>query len=136
MQSFIETQFPISKLSKESYKERKGSQGQSLTGLGKWWGRKPLILVRAILLGLMLPATDQPQRDREIFFKLLAMDEDGLWARKVRSIPLSVVVAHLTPRERERWLTMPENSVGSEYRDTLTRKEREEVQRIVLARLS
>ncbi len=40
--AFIETQFPVSKLSKECYKERKAVAGQTLTGLGKWWGRKPL----------------------------------------------------------------------------------------------
>ena len=39
--SFIEVQFPVSKVSKESYKERKANLGQTLTGLGKWWGRKP-----------------------------------------------------------------------------------------------
>lgn len=44
--SFIETQFPIARLSAESYKERKANNGQTLTRLGKWWGRKPLILVR------------------------------------------------------------------------------------------
>ncbi|MGI9047324.1 MAG: DUF1156 domain-containing protein [Burkholderiales bacterium] len=49
---FIETQFPVSKLSKESYKERKANYSQTLTGLGKWWGRKPLVLVRATILGL------------------------------------------------------------------------------------
>ena len=74
MRSFIEVQFPIPKLSKESYKERKSNYSQTLTGLGKWWGRKPLILVRATILGLLLPATDDPQRDREIFLKLLMMD--------------------------------------------------------------
>ena len=51
--SFIETQFPVSKLSKESYKERNAKQGQTLTGLGKWWGRKPLVMVRATLLGVL-----------------------------------------------------------------------------------
>jgi adenine-specific DNA methylase len=40
--SFIETQFPVSKISKESYKERKANYSQTLTGLGKWWGRKPI----------------------------------------------------------------------------------------------
>jgi Adenine-specific DNA methylase containing a Zn-ribbon len=60
--SFIEVQFPVSKVSKESYKERKAGNGQTLTGLGKWWGRKPLVLVRAALLGLLLPATDEPKR--------------------------------------------------------------------------
>ena len=47
MPAFIETQFPIARLSAESYKERKANNGQTLTRLGKWWGRKPLILVRA-----------------------------------------------------------------------------------------
>src|SRR5690606_29818072 len=44
--AFIEVQFPVAKLSAESYKERKAGAGQTLTGLGKWWGRKPLVLVR------------------------------------------------------------------------------------------
>ncbi len=61
MTSFIETQFPVSKISKESYKERKSAQGQTLTQLGKWWGRKPLILIRAAILGLLIPATDNPK---------------------------------------------------------------------------
>ena len=86
--TFIETQFPVSKLSKESYKERKAVAGQTLTGLGKWWGRKPLIMVRAALLGLLLPATDDPKRDREIFLKILTMDEEGLWQRKTKAVAL------------------------------------------------
>lgn len=76
--TFIETQFPVSKLSKESYKERMGNSSQTLTGLGKWWGRKPLILVRAAILGLLLPASADPRRDRAIFLKLLTMDPEGL----------------------------------------------------------
>ena len=80
--AFIETQFPVSKVSKESYKERKANNGQTLTGLGKWWGRKPLILVRAAILGCLMPASDNPQKDTEIFLKLLSMDERGLEQRK------------------------------------------------------
>ena len=60
--SFIETQFPVSKMSKESYAERTAKQSQTLTGLGKWWGRKPLVLCRATILGLLLPATENPQK--------------------------------------------------------------------------
>ena len=76
--SFIEQQFPVSKISKESYKERKSSQGQTITGLGKWWGRKPLILVRAAIIGCLLPTSDNPRKDTEIFLKILSMDKDGL----------------------------------------------------------
>ena len=46
---FIEEQFPVSKVSKESYKERKAGASQTLTSLGKWWGRKPLVVVRAAI---------------------------------------------------------------------------------------
>ena len=80
--SFIERQFPVSKISKESYKERKANNGQTLTGLGKWWGRKPLILCRAAILGCLMPASDDPKKDNEIFLKILSMDTNGLVARK------------------------------------------------------
>ena len=95
--AFIETQFPVSKLSKESYKERKSNYSQTLTGLGKWWGRKPLVLVRAVILGLLLPATSDPRRDREVFLKLMTMDEEGLLLRKSKSIPLREVFSRLLP---------------------------------------
>ena len=62
----------------ESYKERTAKQSQTLTGLGKWWGRKPLVLCRATILGLLLPATDNPQKDRDVFLRLMPMDDDGL----------------------------------------------------------
>src|SRR5687767_12384074 len=80
-QSFIETQFPIARLSAESYKERKANNSQTLTRLGKWWGRKPLILVRASILGMLMPASNDPKKDREIYLKILTMDDDGTWHR-------------------------------------------------------
>lgn len=80
--SFIETQFPVSKVSKESYKERMAGASQTLTGLGKWWGRKPLVLVRAAIFGVLLPVSDNLEKDREIFLKLMTMDEEGLYLRK------------------------------------------------------
>ncbi|MCP9880826.1 DUF1156 domain-containing protein, partial [Cyanobium sp. A1C-AMD] len=86
--AFIETQFPIARLSAESYKERKAVSGQTLTGLGKWWGRKPLILVRACILGMLMPASNDPKKDREIFLKILTMDDDGTWQRQKGDIPV------------------------------------------------
>lgn len=81
MPAFIETQFPIARLSAESYKERKAVSGQTLTGLGKWWGRKPLILVRAAVLGMLMPASGDAKKDREVFLQILTMDDDGAWQR-------------------------------------------------------
>src|SRR4051794_7422156 len=104
--SFIEAQFPVSKVSKESYKERKANYSQTLTALGKWWGRKPLILVRSCILGLLMPSSGDPEKDRAIFLKLLTMDEAGLWLRKSKSIPLKIVWSRLTPSERREWFTI------------------------------
>ncbi|MEI8293163.1 MAG: anti-phage-associated DUF1156 domain-containing protein [bacterium] len=81
MPAFIETQFPIARLSAESYAERKSNNGQTLTRIGKWWGRKPLILVRAAIVGMLMPASGNPKRDREIFLKILTMDDEGAWER-------------------------------------------------------
>jgi len=133
-QSFIEVQFPVSKVSKESYKERKAGNGQTLTGLGKWWGRKPLILVRAALLGLLMPASNNPKKDREIFLKILTMDEAGLWLRKNKPIPMQEIYDNLTPGERKRYF---EDSDGKlSYRKDITREEKENLQRLVFNRLS
>ena len=78
MPAFIETQFPIARLSAESYKER---AIHTLNGLGKWWYRKPLILVRASILGMLMPASSDAKIDREIFLKILTMDDAGAWER-------------------------------------------------------
>ncbi len=103
--SFIEVQFPVSKLSKESYKERKAGIHQTLPGLGKWWGRKPLVLCRATILGLLMPATTDPERDREVFLKLMTMDDKGLWLRKAQSMSLTELFAALPNDARDRYFT-------------------------------
>ena len=99
--TFIETQFPVSLISKESYKERKAGSGQTLTGLGKWWGRKPLILIRASILGMLMPASSNPQKDRDIFLKILTMDKEGLWQRRSTPIPAKTIAEWLPEREAE-----------------------------------
>jgi adenine-specific DNA methylase len=103
--SFIETQFPVSRLSKESYKERKANYSQTLTGLGKWWGRKPLILCRATILGLLLPATDNPEADRACFLALLTLDEDGL-LRRFKGFQAKELLEFATPDEAEEYETL------------------------------
>src|SRR6516165_2282949 len=101
VESLIEVQFPVSKLSKECYKERKANAGQTLTALGSYWkGRKPLILVRAVVLGLLLPATSDPGRDLAIFLKLMLMDEAGRLKRRKRFDGTMVArVIELLPEE-------------------------------------
>ena len=132
--TFIETQFPVSKLSKESYKERKANNSQTLTGLGKWWGRKPLVLVRAALLGLILPASDNPKKDREIFLKLMTMDEEGLWQRLRSNISAAKVYEYATPTEREFYFTQRSNKW--QWKKTASREDRQHMQRRAFNRMS
>lgn len=134
--SFIETQFPVSKISKESYKERKANLGQTLTGLGKWWGRKPLILVRATVLGVLLPVSDNPKKDREIFLKLLTMDEKGLLLRKSKNLTTKKVFSLLTDMEKETYFIVTSTEEKPTYKKGLTIAEKKQLQNIAFSRLS
>lgn len=134
--SFIETQFPVSRLSKESYKERDAKNGQTLTGFGKWWGRKPLIMVRAVILGLLMPATDDPRKDLEVLLSLLTMDEDGLWQRKYKNIPLKEVYGLLSPAERQQWFTDAGDLNRPKLKPGLKTRDKQRLQRMVFDRMS
>jgi len=80
--ALIEHLLPVQKLSSEAYKEQMANQGKTLNSLGSYWkGRKPLILAKACVLGCLLPATENPARDLEIFEKLMAMDDESFAVR-------------------------------------------------------
>jgi len=84
--ALIEVAFPAQKISIEAQAERKAGAGQTLTALGSYWkGRKPLVLVRACLLASLLPATEDPEADLEVFELLMAMDDDAFIDR-VKSV--------------------------------------------------
>jgi putative DNA methylase len=125
--AFIEEQFPVSLISKESYKERKAVAGQTLTGLGKWWGRKPLILVRAVIIGLLMPVSDDPKKDREVFLKILTIDADGLWQR-CKGITAKEVYDWSSETEKEKYFNVSGKSIRwnnqnpKQECDRLTRK--------------
>lgn len=80
--ALIEKLLPVQKLSAEAYKEQMAGAGKTLTALGSYWkGRKPLILNKACILGCLLPATADSDRDLAIFEKLMAMDSESLALR-------------------------------------------------------
>jgi putative DNA methylase len=91
--ALIERLLPVQKLCAEAYKEQMANVGKTLTALGSYWkGRKPLILVKASVLGCLLPATDDRRRDLEIFEKLMAMDDESFVSRwKRRSKPEEIL---------------------------------------------
>jgi putative DNA methylase len=92
----MESLFPVQKLSKESFKEQMAGSGKTLTALGSYWkGRKPLVLNKACILGCLLPATDNPLRDLEVFELLMGMDDRSLAVR----------LGHIHPDELAQRLT-------------------------------
>jgi putative DNA methylase len=95
--SLIERLLPVQKLSAEVFKERKAGAGQTLVPLGAYWkGRKPLILNKACILGCLLPATENPKRDLEIFEKLMAMDDESFVARWPRRAKPAEILSRLS----------------------------------------
>jgi putative DNA methylase len=129
-------QFPVSKVSKESYKERKANLGQTLTGLGKWWGRKPLILVRATLLGVLMPVSDNPLKDREIFLKILTMDDEGLYLRKSKNLTMKKLYSLLDEKERTKYFDSESTEDKPKYMQGLSMEERDELQKLAFNRLT
>ena len=109
--TFIEVQFPIGPLSLEAYTERKETHGKLLGSLGKWWGEKPLVLTRAIVLGTVFPASDDPEcwpDDLDIFLRCMTMDAAGMSKRKTSPLPAMVCYPQATAREKDELFDDPE----------------------------
>lgn len=112
--TFIEVQFPIGPLSLESYIERDAKGAKALSSLGKWWGSKPLVLTRAIILGTVFPASEDPERwpdDLAIFLRCMTFDNAGMWKRKTEALPAKLCYPMATATEKaelfqdsERWI--------------------------------
>ena len=95
--ALIERLLPVQKLSAEAYKEQMAVHGKTLTALGSYWkGRKPLILAKACVLGSLLPATDKPKRDLEIFEMLMGMDDFSFAVRAKRRPKPREIIAGLS----------------------------------------
>ena len=111
--------FPVQKLSYEAQRERKSGSGQTLTGLGSYWkGRKPLILVRAVILGLLLPKTNSPAADMTIFEKLLAFDNHGLARRAYagkKITPNNIIQSEVKIENYSNYFDLP-NRNSNKYR--------------------
>lgn len=80
--ALIESLLPVQKLSIESYKEQMSLRSKFLAPMASYWkGRKPLVLNRACVLASLLPATDNPIKDLEIFELLMGMDDVSMSKR-------------------------------------------------------
>ena len=104
--------------------------GKPLNSLGKWWGSKPLVLTRAIILAAVFPASDDPERwpdDLDIFLKCMCLDNAGMWKRKTSVLPAELCEPMATGEELE--ALFDEN--GRWKRRGLDRQMREELERRV-----
>jgi len=131
--ALIEILFPAQKVSFEAQTERKAVAAQTLTGLGSYWkGRKPLILVRAIVLGSLLPPTGNAEADLALFEKLMAFDDEGLARRALAGNAFSAsVLQNLIP------ISDPERYFGARgWRRDITDDDKLVLYRQALATLS
>ena len=101
--SVIEYIFPTTLVSIEAYKERKSVAAQILTALGKWWGRKPLCYVRAVLLGILMPASGNMEKDLDIYLKLIGLDDRELERRKNKTIEPWLKYQYMSEAERKKY---------------------------------
>jgi len=116
--ALIERVFPAQKVSFEAQRERKAGAGQTLTAIGSYWkGRKPLILVRAIALGSLLPPTDDNEKDLEIFEALMGFDLAGLGRRAVDKVPFTPNQIARTVCLENPWEFFSFKKKGDETRD-------------------
>jgi putative DNA methylase len=108
--ALIEHLFPVQKISSESYKEQMAGNGKTLTALGSYWkGRKPLILNKACILGSLLPTSENPLKDLEIFELLMGMDDISMAKRHGRIKP-EAIVRQLKGLDTTRWFTTKEEA--------------------------
>ena len=92
--ALIESLLPVQKLSSDIFRERSAVSGQTLTALGSYWkGRKPLVLNRACVLAALLPATNDPIKDLEVFELLMGMDDISM-SKRIGLAKPSEIVSH------------------------------------------
>ncbi|WP_114969909.1 anti-phage-associated DUF1156 domain-containing protein [Rhodoferax ferrireducens] len=110
--ALIESLLPVQKLSIDVYREREGSNNQPLTRLGSYWkGRKPLVLNRACVLASLLPATEDPLKDLEVFELLMGMDDVSMSKRLGLPKPEVIVRTAQIPNINAYFVVEPQEHV-------------------------
>ncbi|WP_244032343.1 anti-phage-associated DUF1156 domain-containing protein [Methylobacterium sp. E-016] len=123
MPSLIESFWPVQKISIEAQKERKSGPGQSLTATGSYWkGRKPLVLVRACILGALLPATDDHEKDLAVFELLMGISNSQIAAR-IKISPTQDEIERFGSRQQQEVLLKVNNNKRNTKEDKTSRIE-------------
>ena len=112
--SLIERVWPAQKISIEAQKERKAVQGQTLVSLASYWkGRKPLSLVRACVLGALLPSTGNDEADLQIFEILMGMSDDQIINRLDANISVADIIRFGSSAQQKALLEFAEEDDGA-----------------------
>ncbi len=131
--SLIERVWPAQKISVETQKERKAGASQTLTSLGSYWkGRKPLVLIRACIIGALLPSTGDHAKDIETFELLLGISDDQIESRLKESLSIEEIMAFGTEAQKDGLL---EERDGVVRFKTIPREKRDRLFASVLARM-
>jgi adenine-specific DNA methylase len=85
---------------------------------------------------LLLPATDNPEKDREVFLRLMTMDDDGLLRRKSVNIGPTELFNCLPPADRGRCFESGSDETKAKLKRGLAPEEKVELQTRVFRSLS
>ena len=92
--------------------------------------------MRAALLGLLLPVSDEPKKDMDIFLKIMSMDKSGLLNRKTKSITAKDAFEILTIREREQYFVQKDGEFTSSWKADIPAAEKDTVLEKAWSRMS
>jgi predicted RNA methylase len=85
---------------------------------------------------MLMPVSDDPKKDQDVFLKILTMDNDGLWLRRSKSIPAGVIQANLSEEQWQKLITDEEGNLKRTWSTGLSAEEKEQVLRKVFDQLS
>ena len=141
--SLLTQALPAAQLSVEAQRERKAGSGQTLTGLGVYKGRKPLILARALLLAALIPVKEDQQEEHEvnkaleIFELLMGFDNESLAKRCLeKNPPLKDLLPFIDGAQFQESLTFKKDKVKNDkvsWQGKPSREEKLKLYRAVMA---
>ena len=102
----IQSHYPTIEMGEECEKERKSGSSQILTQSGKWWGRKPLLLVRSLILGQLIPE----EFGSDFYRAALLIDNAGLQHRQKSSTKKNMNFSEFCQLTRKEKLTNAKNA--------------------------
>src|SRR5699024_1537785 len=87
------------------------------------------------LLGVLLPVSNNFERDREIFLKIMTMDDEGLFLRKEKNLTQKDLYELLDNKNRDLYMELSDKGKPV-YKKGITTTDKETLQRLAFRSLS